>query len=127
MSAQRRSRVPARTAISPLVGLALLVFCSQFLSAAAEKDENPQRPGVVARYQSADGRERVRVEDQLAHDWSLSDRWIARGPFSARFEGRLWIQTPGRYHLHVFAAGSVRLSLRGELLLDAYSLKALRA
>jgi len=90
--------------------------------AAEEDEENPYRPGLIARYQGADGKTAVRLEDSLSLVWDdrSPDRRIASGPFSATFEGRLWTQAPGTYRLHVYAAGKVRLKLGKRVLVDAH-------
>ncbi len=90
--------------------------------AAEEDEDNPFRPGLIARYTGADGASHVRLEASLSHVWldRAPDRRVPPGPFSATFAGRLWTQSPGEYRLHVYAAGSVRLTLGEEVLLDAH-------
>jgi cbb3-type cytochrome oxidase cytochrome c subunit len=93
------------------------------LAQEVDEDENPYRPGLVARYSGADGARHSRLEPELAHAWNSNppDRRLPPGPFTARYQGRLWVQSPGEHRLRVYAAGAVRLSLAGKLLIDAHA------
>jgi glucose/arabinose dehydrogenase/mono/diheme cytochrome c family protein len=121
MSSQRGTRDSVILAIQSLAGLALFLPTALAAPAQFDDDKNPYRPGLMARYQGSDGAEHVRLEERLAHAWNADppDRRVPPGPFTARYSGRLWTQSPGAYRLRVFAAGSVRLALNGELLLEA--------
>jgi mono/diheme cytochrome c family protein len=112
----------ARLFVAPFVGLALL-FSLGAAPLPDDNDDNPYRPGLVARYLGGDGAEHVRLEEEVSHVWNdlPPDRRVPPGPFSARYSGRLWTQSPGAYRLYAVAAGSVRLKLGGKLLLDAHS------
>ncbi|MEX0678817.1 MAG: c-type cytochrome [Pirellulales bacterium] len=119
MSAQRGRGFPL--AILPLAALApFLAFFATMPAAASDEDDNPYRPGLVARYRGSDGIEYARLAERLWHVWNAlpPDRRVPPGPFTALYSGRLWAQSPGSYRLHVFAAGSVRLELNGQLILE---------
>lgn len=126
--------MPGRSfATLPLAGIALLlIFFAPIptaagppgqVDAADEDDENPYRPGLVARYRGSDGVEHARLEERLSHVWNAlpPDRRLPPGSFTAHYSGRLWVQSPGTHRLHIFAAGSVRLELNGQLLVDDHA------
>jgi mono/diheme cytochrome c family protein len=78
------------------------------------------RPGLAARYADAEGRVARRIDPALAFDWGSAapDERVA-ADFSARWEGRLFTIPTGAYRLHLFAAGEVKVTLAGEVVLDA--------
>jgi mono/diheme cytochrome c family protein len=86
-------------------------------------EQNPYRQGLVARYQGTDHREHVGLAEQISFAWHdrAPDRRVPRGAFVANFHGRLQVQSPGVHRLRLFAAGAVRLSVNGQVLLEAHS------
>src|SRR5690606_36322339 len=92
-------------------------------AAAIDDEDNPFAPGLVATFRGADNVERVRLVDDLSYVWNEAspDRSLPAGPFTATFAGRLWVQAPGRYKLHVFTVGHVRLSVAGKVVLEGHA------
>jgi cytochrome c2 len=88
-------------------------------------DEHPYRPGVIARFAGADGKEHVRLEEQvsLTSGERPPDCRLAPGPFTARFDGLVLVQAPGAYRLRAFGAGHVRVTLAGKPLIEAHNPK----
>ncbi|MEX2115210.1 MAG: c-type cytochrome, partial [Pirellulales bacterium] len=86
-------------------------------------DENPYRPGVVARYSGNDAALHARLEEliQISPSDGAPDRRIAPGPFRATYDAQLLVQAPGVHRLRVYAAGRVRVKLADKLVLDAVS------
>jgi mono/diheme cytochrome c family protein len=119
-AAWRACRRPA--AIVAVLALAALVWPNS-TAAGDDEDENPYRPGIVAVYRGVGGAEHSALEDEIAFDWGEGppDRRLSAGPFAVTFTGRLLVQTPGTYRLHVFAAGAVHVDVAGNVLIDGKS------
>lgn len=111
---------------SPYRFVFLALFALSVVPAAAapvydDEDEEPQyAPGLIATL--AAGGEGVvrRVDDDVQFVWrdGAPDGRLNGGPFTGRWEGRLFTQTPGEYRFHVFAGGGrVELKLNGASLL----------
>ena len=96
-------------------------FCVADDDANAD-DENPYRPGAIARYTGSDGRQHVRLQAQisLACGDRPPDRRVGPGPFDAVFEAQLLVQSPGVHRLSVYASGHVRVTLAGKTVLDGH-------
>jgi len=111
--------------------LCLLATCLAWATAAAARsdeaneddDFGPQYvPGLVGRYIDAERRETVRRDERVAFVWDAGSPDARLGAqFQASWKGRLWTQIPGRYRLHVFGAGKIKLSLSGEVLIEGES------
>ncbi len=86
-------------------------------------DENPYRPGVIARYAGADGVEHPRLEEQivLSAGDATPDLRMAPGTLRATYNALVLVQTPGVHRLRVFAAGHVRVKLADQCVLDRAS------
>jgi mono/diheme cytochrome c family protein len=86
-------------------------------------DENPYRPGVIARYAGADGMEHVRLEEQiiLSAGDAAPDSRMAPGAFRAAYDTRVLVQTPGVHRFRAYAAGHVRVKLADQVVLDRAS------
>ncbi len=105
-----------------LVLLSALVFASVGLAQEEEDEDVPKvRPGVVGHYEAADGTKISRLDRDLHFNWrdAPPDRRLASGPFSVRWQGRLFATSPGRYVLQCYAAGEVQLSINGKVLLHS--------
>ncbi|MBI1904518.1 MAG: c-type cytochrome [Planctomycetia bacterium] len=106
--------------------LPLVVVALGTRLAAQEEGEEPTpefRAGLAADYAAADGKTVRRLDPRLAFRWDAGspDPRLPAGDFSARWKGKLFVPAPGTYRLHAHAAGSVKLSLAGETLLDSRS------
>jgi cytochrome c551/c552 len=62
-----------------------------------------------------------RADRELQFVWhdEIPDLRVSMGPFSAGWIGRLFTIASGKYQLHVYAAGTVRIKLDGRQVLDA--------
>ena len=91
-------------------------------AAAIEDEDNPFATGLVAKFCGKDNAEHVRLVDGLSFVWNDAppDRSLPDGPFSASFNGRLWVQAPGAYKLRVYTAGNVRLSISDQVILEGH-------
>jgi cytochrome c551/c552 len=103
---------------------ALFVFCLTLAcpSFAAEDDEDEPpdyRPGLVATYQAPEGTPVVRRDNDVQFVWrgESPDPRIPAGPFTARWQGRLFVTSPGKHQLHIFAQGKLRLIVAGKVYL----------
>ncbi|HWC91402.1 MAG TPA: PA14 domain-containing protein, partial [Pirellulales bacterium] len=86
-----------------------------------DDDELPDyRPGLVATYSAADEKPIVRRDNDVQFVWrgASPDPRIAPGPFKARWQGRLFTMSPGKYQLHVYVQGKVRLRIANQHVFD---------
>ncbi|HEX4147963.1 MAG TPA: c-type cytochrome, partial [Pirellulales bacterium] len=106
--------------------LALALFSCLATSGSAQEEDDEDlpkvRPGMVGQYE-AGGKQVTRLDRDLHFRWrgSPPDRRLSAGRFSAHWQGRLFVMSPGPYVLHCYAAGDVRLSIDGKTLLHKSS------
>jgi cytochrome c2 len=115
--------IAQRTLVSMLLGFACLLSCLSVQGADDDDDDLPDyRPGLVACY-SAGGSSIVRRDLDVQFVWNgPPDPRLPSGKFSATWQGRLLALAPGKYQLHIYAAGGdVRLKLKGETALAEQS------
>lgn len=95
------------------------VFATQFSSAQDDQDDE-FRPGLIAHYTDAEGREVVRLDRQIAFAWDdgAPDRRLSNRGFNASWRGFLMSQGRGEYQLHAYLQGEVQIKLRRQVVLD---------
>ena len=80
--------LPNRGAFEPAAALLLMALAAAMAGAqeADDEDEQPYRPGLIARYSGAGGTEATRLDRTVAFNWrSLTpDRRLPAGKFTAR-------------------------------------------
>jgi mono/diheme cytochrome c family protein len=82
-------------------------------------DDEPFRPGLVARFRDGAGTEVTRVDHQLAFHWgdAVPDPRLAPGQLRATWQGQLSVESAGDYRFLVFGAGEVELTVAGRVAL----------
>lgn len=109
-----------------LVGL-LPYFGSGVLAQEDYEDEPPEfLSGLVANYSSSDV-EFTRVDGDVLFDWSktpIDRRLTTADSFVASWTGLLQVKENGAFRLHVYACGSVQLSIDGKEILNSQSKEA---
>ena len=87
---------------------------------AEDGDADEFRPGLVATL-TVGPRTVERIDDDIAFDWGRAtpDQRLPIGSFAARWNGRLLVRQPGRYRLHAFLCGKVRVRLDGREVFQA--------
>jgi mono/diheme cytochrome c family protein len=105
----------------PLCVFVLMVAGATCRGQEDDEDRPQFRRGLVGEYVAADGVPHRRVDETVALDWAdrRPDVRLPAGPFSVRWRGRLLSIEAGQYHLHVFAAGAVKITLEKQAILDA--------
>jgi mono/diheme cytochrome c family protein/glucose/arabinose dehydrogenase len=75
--------------------------------------EPAERPGLRARYSSVGTAAIDRVDETISFDWRSSrpDVRLPAGPFSAQWEGILFVAQPGRHRLSLFVEGDITVWL----------------
>lgn len=105
-----------------ICSLIALAFCLGLgLPSASAQFEDEFGGGLIATYRPQHGNEFQRVDAHLSFAWAEGspDPRIGDGGFAVHWDGLLLTKQPGPYTLRVLAKGKVRISLAGEVLLDA--------
>jgi mono/diheme cytochrome c family protein len=101
-----------------LLGLWPCRAVAQPAAPAAEDDE--LQTGLIGSYRDRAGHTLRRVDPQLALQWQQTppDRRLSTGPYAVHWNGFLMSQARGAYRLSVYAAGKVRVSLGGQVVIE---------
>src|SRR5487761_1433260 len=86
-------------------------------------DEEPQfLPGLVARYETV-GAKCVRRDEAVQFVWGdrSPDERLPPGDFSARWQGRILVLSPGQHRFYLSAAGNVALEVAGRGIVSGQS------
>jgi len=102
------------------LGLFWLVLAAAATAVSQDADSPEFLPGLIATYIGADGKSHTRLDPAVAFVWrdTAPDDRLPPGKFSARWQGRLLVVSPGAYRFHIYTAGSVRLRINGDELLS---------
>ncbi|HEY5313988.1 MAG TPA: PA14 domain-containing protein, partial [Pirellulales bacterium] len=120
----KRGHGTQRTWCGPRTFVLLLAVLFAAPAIAANDDDDDElpdyRPGLVATYQATGGKPIVRRDVDVQFVWrdASPDPRIHPGPLKARWQGRLFTMSPGKYQLHVYAQGKVRLRIAGKTCFD---------
>lgn len=91
-----------------------------------EEDEEPFSPGLIARYESSKLHERIDRSisfhwDQHANEGSANAANSAGDRLRVQWRGRLLTQGIGKYQLHAYVSGQLKIVLNGTAVLTANS------
>lgn len=108
-----------------LAGVSTVVV-AQSDDAADDEEYVEFLPGLIGAYRAASGESAERVDESLSFRWqdASPDPRLPPGPFRATWTGVLQVLAPGEYQFGFRAAGSVRLLLNGEQVLQTSSPQA---
>ncbi|HEX7377390.1 MAG TPA: c-type cytochrome, partial [Pirellulales bacterium] len=108
------------------IALAVIVLLMSVVAACADDDDDddePQlTPGVVGHYDGG-GCTCVRRDAAVQFIWGdrSPDERLPPGDFSARWDGQLYVVSPGKHRFYLYAAGQVVLQVAGKTLLSGQS------
>lgn len=90
------------------------------LAVAQEEDEDLFAPGLIAKYSNTKGVLFTRRDAAISFAWKdgIVDRRLPAGLFRAEWSGFLLSQANGKYQLHAYFAGKLRLTLGTKVLID---------
>jgi mono/diheme cytochrome c family protein len=102
------------------IAIAAMILPACAFAQADDEDEPEFRPGLVAHYTAADGTSVTRLDSDVQFQWrdGSPDLRLPIGKFSATWQGRLFTIASGKYQLHVYAAGRVRVALNSKVVLE---------
>src|SRR5688500_7573685 len=101
------------------LGLSLVLLAAPGVAFCQDEDAE-FLPGLVATYTGIDGKSVTRRDPAVSFVWrdTAPDARLTPGRFTARWQGRILVVSPGSYRFHVYAEGTVRLRVDGDPLLS---------